>query len=228
MEIQLFTSRAISDGYSDFEIDPKSTPNIALLLTGPNGVGKGSITDRLLSDPTTNLSKGVRYTSRPMSNTESDGQEYHFVSLDKFEKMLYEKKLIECSRHNLGYYGTGRDILDNLAFGQNNLLLETEAHAAWVLKDIFNQVNIPYFDILLSPVSVDQLNQPEIISQVLRQRMVDRGRGENEVELNRRLFYALETYQNAQNFTHIIPNETDKLDHAVALIKNLFVFPNFR
>ncbi len=221
MARELFTSREIPSGYRDISLEGRLT-NIAVILAGPNGVGKGTISGLLTADPALRLQKEVRYTSRPRSAVEIDGLDYHFVrSHEAFERLVESSKLIEYSSHPQGYYGTGRELIERVQTGQHNILVDVDARAALVLKEIFAQIGVPNIDILLSPVSRAGLEDTELISQVLRQRMLTRGRGETEAELENRLSYALDTYSSSDKFGFVVVNEEKKTDDAVTEIRRL-------
>ncbi|MDQ3098261.1 MAG: hypothetical protein M3Q44_00755 [bacterium] len=220
MERPLFTSQEIPSGYANFR-RISDRPGTALLLTGPNGVGKGSITVELLADPSLKIKRALRYASRPIGDSEQQGREYQFVTHEEFVSMVDVGQMIEHSSHGMGFYGTGHNLLNELSGGTSDLLFDIEAHATFALRGIFRKVAIPYADVLLSPVPVEQLQDTELVGNILRRRISGRRRGENETEIARRLFYAMETYRRVNEFTHVVVNKDGELAEAVVQVRKL-------
>ena len=85
-----------------------------IILAAPSGAGKTTITKYLL-DQFNRLSFSVSATTRAPRGAEQDGVEYHFLSLAKFEGLIYQNEFIEYEQVYEGvYYGTLKSELDNL------------------------------------------------------------------------------------------------------------------
>ncbi|MDA8199700.1 MAG: guanylate kinase [Thermaerobacter sp.] len=79
---------------------------ILFILTGPSGVGKGSVMRRLL-DRVERLSKVVTFTTRPPRDAERDGFDYHFVPVPAFLDMVHQGQLYEYEQvYRDHYYGS--------------------------------------------------------------------------------------------------------------------------
>ena len=78
-----------------------------LVLSSPSGAGKTTIA-RALLDREENLRMSVSSTTRPKRPKEVDGKDYHFVSKNKFKKMIEEGEFIEFAKVFGNYYGTPR------------------------------------------------------------------------------------------------------------------------
>ena len=85
-----------------------------IILTAPSGAGKTSIAQFLLKQ-LPNLSFSVSATTRAPRGTEQDGVEYHFISLAKFEGLIYQNEFLEHEMVYEGvYYGTLKSELDRI------------------------------------------------------------------------------------------------------------------
>lgn len=88
-----------------------------LVLSGPSGVGKTSLVERLLSlDPRT--VRAVTATTRPRRENEVEGESYHFLSEEQFLRLRDSGGVVESARYNDAWYGTPREALErDLAAG---------------------------------------------------------------------------------------------------------------
>ncbi len=100
-----------------------------MVVSGPSGVGKGTICDILLRD-----NKDIKYsisaTSRNKRPNEEHGKNYFFVSNDEFEKMIADKKLLEYARVHGNYYGTPKDFVLNSINQGDVVILEIDVQGA--------------------------------------------------------------------------------------------------
>eukprot|EP01013_Petalomonas_cantuscygni_P033809 TRINITY_DN61023_c0_g1_i1.p1 TRINITY_DN61023_c0_g1~~TRINITY_DN61023_c0_g1_i1.p1 ORF type:complete len:257 (+),score=40.93 TRINITY_DN61023_c0_g1_i1:102-773(+) len=142
-----------------------------LIICGPSGVGKGTITRMLLdADPRYCLS--VSHTTRAPRQGEVPGTHYHFVSREEFEQMIAAKAFAEHNRVHDNYYGTSKQALDDAAAGGRVVILDIDVGGAKQIVDAGLQPLL----VFLMPPSM----------QALEERL--RGRGtESEEKVQRRL-----------------------------------------
>lgn len=88
-------------------------------ILGPSGVGKGK-TIELLREHHKEFTYPKSSTTRPMRENESEGNPYHFVSQEQFEKDIQENNFLEYARvHDMYYYGTPKKpIFDAMRSGK--------------------------------------------------------------------------------------------------------------
>jgi len=85
-----------------------------IILAAPSGAGKTTITKYLL-DQFNRLSFSVSATTRAPRGAEQDGVEYHFLSLAKFEGLIYDNEFLEYEQVYEGvYYGTLKSEIDRI------------------------------------------------------------------------------------------------------------------
>lgn len=107
-----------------------------IVLTGPSGVGKGTLL-RLLLKRHPELYLSISLTTRQPRTSEVDGKHYYFVSRDKFEQMVTEGELLEWAEYAGNYYGTPRLAVEQkIQLGQS-VILEIEVVGARKIHKTF-------------------------------------------------------------------------------------------
>lgn len=187
-EMQIANSTQTSDRQSGGRL---------IVLTGPSGVGKGTLVQVLLQrHPELYLS--ISATTRAPRPGEIDGTHYYFVSRSDFEAMIAGNNLLEWAEFAGNYYGTPRlPVEQKIALGKT-VLLEIELEGA-------NQISTS------CPNALRIFILPPSFS-VLEQRLRDRAT-ESELAILRRLQRAQIEMDGANNFDFQIIN--DDLEKAV-------------
>ena len=101
-----------------------------IILSGPSGVGKGTVREELFKDDSLNLAYSISMTTRKPRPNERDGIDYFFVEEEEFKKKVSEGKLLECAQFVGNYYGTPKDYVDQLLSEGKNVVLEIEVQGA--------------------------------------------------------------------------------------------------
>jgi guanylate kinase len=181
-----------------------------IVVTGPSGVGKGTVVQNLLKQ-VPNLSKSVSVTTRDMRPGEVDGVDYFFVTTEQFADMAENDDFMEWAEYSGNFYGTpktwveeqlraGKDAQGNERPG-TDVILEIEVDGAKQIRDRFPQAVL----IFLSPPSFDEL----------KSRLYGRGT-ETPAKITLRLYKARQEMRERGLFHYEVVN--DNIDEAV---KNL-------
>jgi len=179
---------------------------LLVVISGPSGVGKTTITHRLVERLGAVFS--VSMTTRPKTAADTEGKDYFFVTEEKFKHAIEQGELLEWAQVFDYYYGTPRGpVVRNLDEGRDVILEIDVAGAEQVKKAMPEAVAI-----FVNPPSEDEL---------LR-RLRARGR-EDEAKIQRRFREAQREMQQAQTggaYDHFIINETldEAVDHAHQLV----------
>ncbi len=107
---------------------------LLVVISGPSGVGKGTVRKALFSMPNHNLVYSVSMTTRPMRPGEQEGVDYYFVSREEFEKRIEEGKFLEHAEFVGNYYGTPLDKVNERLEAGNEVVLEIEVEGALQVK----------------------------------------------------------------------------------------------
>ncbi|NNF16215.1 MAG: guanylate kinase [Gammaproteobacteria bacterium] len=103
------------------------------VVSAPSGAGKTSLV-RALDRERDDLSISVSFTTRSRRDTEVEGQDYYFVSLEQFDQLRRDGKLLEHAQVFDNYYGTGRAQVEALFARGKNVVLEIDWQGARQVK----------------------------------------------------------------------------------------------
>lgn len=106
---------------------------ILLVISGPSGVGKGTITQQLM-EKYPDLSFSLSMTTRQPREGEKEGVNYYFTDVETFEKMISENKFIEYAKVHGNYYGTPRDMVEQSLRKGQSILLDIDIQGALQVK----------------------------------------------------------------------------------------------
>lgn len=161
-----------------------------IVLTGPSGVGKGTLV-RALRERHPALFLSVSATTRAPRPGEVNGEHYYFLTLEQFEALIQQQELLEYAQYVGNYYGTPcAAVLEKLVQGVD-VLLEIEVEGARQVAHTFPEA----LRIFLLPPSEEEL----------KNRLVGRGTDAPEA-IQRRLIRAQEEIRYAPEFTYQVVN----------------------
>lgn len=144
---------------------------LLIVLSGPSGVGKGTVRKELFSQPDTNYEYSISMTTRKPREGEVDGVDYFFKTHEEFEQLIEEGRLLEYASYVGNYYGTPLDYVNETLDAGRDVFLEIEVQGASQVRD---KVPDGLF-IFLAPPSLSALEQ----------RLVGRGTETDEVIASR-------------------------------------------
>src|SRR5215207_2201922 len=99
------------------------------VITGPSGVGKGTLISRLL-DRVPDLELSVSATTRPPREGEVDGRDYHFLDRAEFDQKVGEDAFLEHATYSGHRYGTPRSEIEKRLQDGRSVVLEIELEGA--------------------------------------------------------------------------------------------------
>ncbi len=171
----------------------KESPSLGklIVLTGPSGVGKGTLMQKLLQRHA-ELYYSVSVTTRSPRTGEVNGKNYYFISRSKFEQLVAQGEFLEWAEFAGNYYGTPRAVvLDHIQSGKL-VVLEIELEGARQIRASFPSA----LSIFILPPSCSELEKRI------------RGRGQDSDEaIACRLHRAQEEIQAADEFDIQIVND---------------------
>jgi guanylate kinase len=168
------------------------------VITGPSGVGKGTLIRELLRR-VPRLELSVSATTREPREGEVEGRDYHFLTTAEFERRIEEKDFLEFATYSGNRYGTLRSEVDRCLEGGRSVVLEIEVQGAQQVR-------------AAEPDSVQIFIAPPDPA-VLRERLLGRGTDSTEA-IDERLKVAEQELAAQGDFDHRIVN--DEVERAAA------------
>lgn len=110
-----------------------SNKHLLIVLSGPSGVGKGTIVKKLLKRG--GYAVSVSCTTRAPRAGEIDGKSYFFITKEQFEEKIARGGFLEYSNHFENYYGTPRDFVES-QLEKSDVILEIEVDGALQVKRV--------------------------------------------------------------------------------------------
>lgn len=128
---------------------------LLIILSGPSGVGKGTVREELFKDELLNLAYSISMTTRKPRPTEKEGIDYFFVDENEFEDKIENGELLEYAKFVGNYYGTPLFYVEKLLNMGKNVVLEIEVQGALqVMKKCPDALTI-----FLVPPSLEELER---------------------------------------------------------------------
>ena len=117
--------------------------NIMVILSSPSGVGKTTITKKI-QQKYQSFKISVSHTTRTPRSNEVDGVDYHFISHEKFEELVKQKKFYEYAKIFDNFYGPLKESVD-LAIKKNDIIFDIDWQGTQQLSKFKNLKLIKIF-----------------------------------------------------------------------------------
>lgn len=188
----------------------KLSRGFLLVLSGPSGCGKGTVSKALL-DKRDDIVFSVSATTRKPRIGEEDGKNYFFLDENKFKNMVEENEFLEHAFVHTNYYGTPKEFVFNQIEKGEIVLLEIDVQGALQIKKNYKEAVF----IFLLPPTMDEL----------KNRIVKRGT-ETEEDINRRFENAFKELDFVGEYDFFVVN--DKVENAVKDIESIIASEKLR
>lgn len=179
---------------------------LLIVISGPSGVGKGTVRRALFEMKNHNLVYSVSMTTRQPRPGEVDGKDYYFVDKETFEKNIKDDQFLEYAEFVGNYYGTPRDKVEEALDNGKEVVLEIEVEGALQVRERTKDAVF----IFIAPPS----------KKALYERLSKRGT-EDKVLIDKRFAKAEKEFDLAYKYDYIVVNDevNNAADRIMAIIR---------
>ena len=179
---------------------------LLIVLSGPSGVGKGTVRKALFEMPEQEFVYSVSMTTRAPRPGEVDGVDYYFVSKEEFERQIAAGNLLEYAEFVGNYYGTPKDKVEEQLNQGKEVILEIEVNGAFQVRE---KCKDAVFIFLVPPTR-----------RALYERLKSRGT-ECEERILARINKANKEFRLAHQYDYIVVNDEiyNAADRIMAIIR---------
>lgn len=177
---------------------------LLIVLSGPSGVGKGTVRKAVFDDPTTSFEYSISMTTRQAREGEVDGVDYYFRTKEQFEQAIADGKMLEYAQYVGNYYGTPLDYVEEILVSGKDVFLEIEVQGALQVREAMPEGIF----IFLTPPDLSEL----------KNRIIGRGTESMEV-VEERMSEARREIEMMNAYDYAVVN--DIVDNAVQKIKGI-------
>lgn len=188
-----------------------SERGLLIVLSGPSGVGKGTVRKAIFESPDTDFEYSISMTTRKQRPGEVEGVDYFFRTKGEFEKLIEAGEMLEYAEYVGNYYGTPLAYVNQTLAHGKDVFLEIEVKGAMQVKKKMPEGVF----IFLTP--------PDLVE--LKSRIVGRGTDSEEV-IEERMQVAQQEIEMMSHYDYAVVN--DKVPLAVERIKRIISSEHYR
>jgi guanylate kinase len=179
---------------------------LLVVLSGPSGVGKGTVRKALFELEGHDLVYSISMTTREPREGEVEGEDYYFVSREEFEQRIKDDGFLEYAEFVGNYYGTPKDKVEEQMEQGKEVVLEIEIQGALQVRE---KAKDAVFVFIAPPTK-----------EALYRRLLRRGTEDPET-IQRRMDKAEREFPLAHKYDYIVVNDevTNAADRILAIIR---------
>ena len=179
---------------------------LLLVLSGPSGVGKGTVKSAMVKQKAFSFEYSVSMTTRKPRPGEVNGKDYYFVSEDRFQEAIKGNELLEYNKYVGNHYGTPLAPVQNMLNEGKDVLLEIDVNGA---KQVRKLMPDGVF-IFLTPPDLHEL----------KHRIVNRGTDSDKV-IAMRMKQARKEILMMEDYDYAVVNDTvaNAVDHIKSIVE---------
>ena len=183
------------------------TPPLLIVLSARSGVGKDAVLKRMKTRGSF-FYYAITATTRPVRAGERDGEDYHFLSREKFQQLLEQKQFLEGDCVYDNYYGVLQNEITCALKNGTDVIVKVDIQGTESIKKIMP----PAISIFLMPSSLEELEKR------IRQR-----HSETSARLALRSQKAREEIKKSSSFDYIVVNHRDMVDETITKIESIII-----
>jgi len=162
------------------------------VLSSPSGAGKTTLTKKI-AEHNSNFVISISHTTRKPRTNEINGKDYHFVTIEEFNKLVKKKSFFEYAKIFNNFYGTSKELVLKLLSEGKDVLFDIDWQGTQQLKKIQD----------LSLVTIFVL-PPNI--QILKERLLNRHKGQDRM-IQERMNKFNEEVSHWNEYNYVVVND---------------------
>lgn len=179
--------------------------NKIFIISGPSGVGKGTIVEGILKNSKLNLYWAKSYTTRPERISDKMENHYHFCNLDAFKRLEKRGEILESNYYNGHWYGSSKSEIDNALKAGRNVLKEIEVNGAMNYKKFYKDAVLIFVKTNLDDI---------------KKRLISRGQNTKE-QINERLDIAKKELEYEKEYNYSVVNPEGHPEQAIEEVEKI-------
>uniref|UniRef100_A0A8C9I6G8 MAGUK p55 subfamily member 4 n=1 Tax=Piliocolobus tephrosceles TaxID=591936 RepID=A0A8C9I6G8_9PRIM len=174
-----------------------------IVLMGPSGVGVNELRRQLIEFNPSHFQSAVPHTTRTKKSYEMNGREYHYVSKETFESLIYSHRMLEYGEYKGHLYGTSVDAVQTVLDERKICVMDLEPQDIQVVRT--HELK-PYV-IFIKPSNMRCMKQSRKNAKIITDYFVDMKFKDEDLQEMENLAQRMET-QFGQFFDHVIVNDS--------------------
>ncbi|XP_055146186.1 MAGUK p55 subfamily member 4 isoform X2 [Symphalangus syndactylus] len=174
-----------------------------IVLMGPSGVGVNELRRQLIEFNPSHFQSAVPHTTRTKKSYEMNGREYHYVSKETFESLIYSHRMLEYGEYKGHLYGTSVDAVQTVLVEGKICVMDLEPQDIQVVRT--HELK-PYV-IFIKPSNMRCMKQSRKNAKIITDYYVDMKFKDEDLQEMENLAQRMET-QFGQFFDHVIVNDS--------------------
>ncbi len=181
-----------------------------IIISSPSGAGKSTLCDMVLKNDK-NIKLSISATTRPKRLKEIDGQDYYFLSKEKFLQMVKDDQFIEHANVFDNDYGTPKKMVEEELKNGHEVIFDIDWQGARQIKEKFKSDPNLIVSIFILPPSLQELER----------RLKNRAQDDDET-VKKRMIKAQDEISHFNEYDHVLINDNlqETYQKIVAIIDN--------
>lgn len=206
----VFTSCASNKG--NVKNEEPTVKNFALIVSGPSGVGKTTIVNKIAEKYKDSLIVSISATTRQSRKGEIDGKDYFFITKDQFNRLQKEGEFLESMTYHGNSYGTPKTNYFDAISAKKDIVFTIDSAGLETVKKLGN---IKYVSIFIAPPSISEL----------KSRLIKRAEKTKE-DVRQRIANIEKELDAALKYDYIVYN--CDLDKATKLVEAIYLSERYK
>jgi len=188
----------------------ENRPSLLIVLSGPSGVGKDTLLERLI-EICEDVHRSVTFTTREPREGERPGVDYHFVSMDEFRRMAEQGEFLEYAQVHGHLYGSSLRRVQEMRQMNQDVVLKIDVQGGLTVKQKVPEAVM----VFIAPPSIEELEHR------LRSRYTD-----SEEAITKRLLDARKEIEQIPRYDYLVVN--DEVETAVEKLRAIITAERLR